>query len=184
MKKFLKWFLIVVGALLLIAVVGFQIMKWNTKQHSPQDSVSVNIDDVKIEVVYSRPFKKDRIIFGELVPYNEVWRTGANEATTFSTSADLLIKDQELPAGTYTLWTIPGPKNWNVIFNEGEYGWGVNWEAVASRDPKLDVVNVVVDRQTSVKVMEQFTIDFMEDPMVMRLGWDVTRVDVPIEKAE
>jgi len=168
----------------LVAVIGFQVMKWNTKKHSPEDTVSTTANGAKIEVVYSRPFKKDREIFGELVPYNEVWRTGANEATTFSTTADLIIKGQELPAGTYTLWTKPGPKSWNVIFNEGEYGWGVNWDNKASRNPQLDVVNVVINPQRSIKVMEQFTIDFMENPLVMRLGWDVIRIDVPLEIAE
>jgi len=183
MKKFIKWFLIVVGALLLIGVIGFQVMKWNTKQHSPQDTVSTMADAVQIEVVYSRPFKKDREIFGELVPYDEVWRTGANEATTFSTSDDLLVKGQKLPAGKYTLWTKPGTKTWTIIFNEGEYGWGVGWDGKASRNPELDVVNVEVKPQRSIKVMEQFTIDFMENPLVMRLGWDVIRIDIPLEKA-
>jgi len=183
MKKFLKWFFIVLGVLVLVAIVGFQIMKYNTKQHSPEDRVTFNSNGVKMEVVYSRPFKKDREVFGELVPYDEVWRTGANEATIFSTDADLIIQGQELPAGDYTLWTIPGAKEWQVIFNEGEYGWGVNWDGTATRDPALDVVNARVKPQRSVKVLEQFTIDFMEEPLMMRLGWDVIRVDVPIEKA-
>lgn len=183
MKKFLKWFFIVLGAVILVAVIGFQIMKWNTKQHSPQDNVSLKTDDLQMEVVYSRPFKKGRKIFGELVPYGEVWRTGANEATTFSTNEDLIIQGQTLPAGDYTLWTIPGPKEWTVIFNEGEYGWGVNWDGTATRDPSLDVVKATARPQRSVKVLEQFTIDLMEEPLMMRLGWDVVRIDIPIEKA-
>jgi len=170
----------------LAAIIGFQVMKSNTKQHSPEDTVTYKDDAVKLEVVYSRPFKKDREIFGGLVPYNEVWRTGANEATTFSTDSKLIILDQELPAGDYTLWTIPNPKEWNVIFNSGEYGWGVNWDGKATRDPALDVVNVKIRPQRSIKTLEQFTIDFRDDPssLVMRLGWDVVRVDVPLAKAE
>ena len=179
--KTLKWLGIILGSLIIIAIVGFQVLKYNTKKHSPQEVVTYKGNGYDIEVDYSRPFKKGRDIFGGLVPYGETWRTGANEATTFETQTDLIVKDQELPAGKYTLWTVPEKQTWEVIFNEGQYGWGVDFSAEASRDPELDVVNVTVPAYTSIKVREQFTIEVDGHPVTLSLYWDNTRVDVPLE---
>ena len=79
--------------------------------------------------------KKGREIFGGLVPYNEVWRTGANEATTLTVNKDIKFGDQRLPAGTYSLWTIPQQTQWTVILNSEIPGWGVSWGAKAARNP-------------------------------------------------
>lgn len=157
-----------------------QIIKYRTKMHSPQETVTYTQDGYDIEVEYSRPFKKQRKIFGDLVPYGEVWRTGANEPTTFDTETDLYIEGQKLPAGKYTLWTIPGPKTWKVIFNSGHPGWGVGFNGEAMRDPKLDVVDVQIKSQRNFMVYEQFTIEFDHDPPELHLIWDFTRVDVPL----
>jgi hypothetical protein len=184
MKKFFKWFGIGFLVIILIGIVGFQVMKSLTKKHSPEETVSYKENGYDIEVVYCRPFKKEREIFGGLVPYGKVWRTGANEATTFTTGTDLIIDEQTLPAGQYTLWTIPGPKMWEVIFNNGQYGWGVDLRQEASRNPELDVVNVTVPVQRNFKVLEQFTIEIDHDPALLMLGWDHTRVDVAMQLRE
>ncbi len=76
------------------------------KRASPEDMVEYVNEDLRIDVFYCQPSKRGREIFGELVPFGEVWRTGANEATTFETSIDLTIGGKVLPAGKYTLWTI------------------------------------------------------------------------------
>jgi len=182
--RIIKWIVIVVLILLGIGVIGFQVMKHNTKKHSPESILKYEDNGMDIEVVYSRPFKKNREIFGGLVPYGEVWRTGANEATTFKTETDLMIDGKSLPKGEYTLWTIPNASTWEVIFNEGEYGWGVNFDAKASRDPEMDVLNVEVPVQKNFKVMEQFTIDIQNTPPALTLGWDNIRIDVPLAKAD
>jgi hypothetical protein len=182
--RVLKWIVIVVLILLGLGVIGFQIMKHNTKKHSPETTLKYEENGMNIEIVYSRPFKKDREIFGGLVPYGEVWRTGANEATTFKTETDLIIDGQLLPKGKYTLWTIPKASSWEVIFNEGEYGWGVNFESKAARDPARDVLKVKSQVQRNFKVMEQFTIDIQNTPPIMMFQWDNVRVDVPLAKAD
>jgi hypothetical protein len=82
----------------------------------------VGITDVKIS--YSRPGVKGRVIWGDLVPYDKVWRTGANEATTITFGDDVTIEGNKLPAGTYGLFTIPGKDEWTVIFNKGAKQWG------------------------------------------------------------
>lgn len=181
--RFLKWFAIAIVVLLGLGLIGFQIMKHNTKKHSPETTLKYEENGMDIEIVYSRPFKKDREIFGGLVPYGEVWRTGANEATTFKTETDLVVDGQTLPKGEYTLWTIPNKSSWEVIFNNGVYGWGVNMQSEASRDPEYDVLSVSVPVQRNFKVLEQFTIEIEGTPPALLFSWDVTRVDVPLSKA-
>src|SRR5690606_27123000 len=74
---------------------------------SPKDTIAYKLNDLKLEVFYNRPSKKGRDVFGGIVPLNEVWRTGANEATTFETNKPLDVNGYPLPAGKYTLWTVP-----------------------------------------------------------------------------
>ena len=125
MKK-LKWILLVVIALIaLVMFVGMPYMKEQTKKHSPQATNTYTKNGMDLSVNYSSPSKKDRVIFGELVPYDVVWRTGANEPTTFSTGSDIKIIDKTLSAGTYSLWTKPGKESWGVIFNKEIPDWGV-----------------------------------------------------------
>lgn len=185
MKKFLKWTLIVLVALAVIMVIAFKMMQSNTKKFSPEDEVTFTQGDLQLEVFYNRPYKKGREIFGKLVPYGEVWRTGANEATTFSTNQDILVKGQKLKAGEYTLWTIPGPRLWQVIFNSKSYSWGVNWDGLASREAPYDVLNVAIPVQETSESIEQFTISIQDgDTITLTLAWDRTLINVPITPVE
>ena len=106
----------------LFAYVNGDILQ---KRLSPKDTVEFKLNDLELEVFYNRPSKRERDIFGALVAYNKIWRTGANEATTFETNKPLKIGDDYLVAGKYTLWTIPNEKEWTVIFNSKQYPWGV-----------------------------------------------------------
>ena len=125
--------------------------------------------------------KKDRKIFGELVPYGEVWRTGANEASTFTTNKDLSIDGKTLAKGTYTLWTIPGETTWDLIFNSEMYDWGVKLtDQKPAREPKYDALVTTVTVSNSLTTTESFTISFsdIETATLMTLAWD--NVVVPI----
>ncbi|MBX2974364.1 MAG: DUF2911 domain-containing protein, partial [Flavobacteriales bacterium] len=124
--------------------------------------------------------KKGREIFGELVPYGKVWRTGANEATTIEVNKDIRVGGLPLAAGKYTLWTIPQATSWTVILNSKSYSWGVTYGGEAQRDPAADVVNVEVPVQELPDVVEQFTIDVTAEPAALNLTWDRTAVSVPI----
>ncbi len=181
MTKIIKWTIIVLGCLAVLAFVGFQFMLARTKAHSPQETVTYNQGDLLVSVAYSRPYKKDRAIFGGLLPYGEVWRTGANEATVFTTSQDLRIDGQPLPAGTYSLWTIPTARQWTVLFNEKSYDWGLNFNGTSPHDPAADVVSVNVPVQAPTNPVEQFTIRFTKSPLAMVLEWDDAQVSVPIQ---
>ena len=175
--------LIVIGAILILGYIGLQVMQQRTKRHSPQETVSHGQDDQYIAVKYCRPYKKGREIFGGLVPYDQVWRTGANEATIFTTARAIQFGGTTVAPGTYTLWTIPGEAQWQVILNSKRYGWGVTWGGVASREAEFDVAQANVPVRPQVPIMEQFTIRFQDAPLRMVLVWDDVRVEVPITAA-
>ena len=116
-----------------------------------------------------------------LAPVGKVWRTGANEATTFETNKDLEIEGEILKAGKYTLWTIPNKTSWQVIFNDQMYGWGVSFsDGKAAREAEYDVLTAEVPIAKNLKTMEQFSIYFNEqlNTVNMFLAWD--NVVVPL----
>lgn len=190
MKKPVKILLWIIGTIgLLVLVLNFvlwPIMQNKTKIHSPEQNVTFTQGDMRIDVFYCSPSKKDRVIFGELVPYGEVWRTGANEASTFTTNQDLEIDGQTLAAGKYTLWTIPGEDKWSIIFNKKMYGWGVKLtDQKAARDPKFDALVTEATVSKSISVTENFSItisESSEQTAVMMFAWDNVVVPVKLQK--
>ncbi len=180
MSKPLRILLIVIASILILGFIAVRVMTKQTKKHSPAETVTLIQGEAEMEVSYSRPYKKGRRIFGSLVPYGEVWRTGANEATLFTTDRDITFAGQPVEAGTYTLWTIPNEQEWKVILNNKRYGWGVTWGGVASREAEHDVATAVVPVQRPAGPVEQFTIRFNEQPLEMVLEWDDVMVAVPI----
>lgn len=182
MKKIIKWSLIVIGSIAILLSAGFMIMKSLTKKHSPEVNVALKINDLEMEVFYCQPSKKGREIFGGLVPYGEVWRTGANEPSTFTTNKEISFGGVAVAPGTYSLWTIPGSEKWTVILNNGEYGWGVSgMDGSASRDEQFDVAVVVVAVQELSEVVEKLNIVLIENPTRLELMWDKTKIAVTIE---
>lgn len=175
--------LVIVGTVIMISYI---IYKNNTKSFSPEDTIEYTSGDLHLEVFYNRPYKKDRQIFGGLVPYGEVWRTGANEATTFFTSKDILVDGSLLPAGQYTLWTIPMENSWKVIFNSEMYPWGITAEQLPSRLPEHDVLVIEVPVARLKNPVEQFTIFFDERQnfILLNLVWDRTLIRVPLIDSE
>ncbi|AEI49093.1 DUF2911 domain-containing protein [Runella slithyformis] len=181
MKKILKWTGIVVGVLAVVLFAAFKYLQTNTKKASPEATAEYRKDGTEISVFYCRPSKKGRVIFGGLLPYGKVWRTGANEATTFTSNKALTIGGKTLPAGKYTLWTIPDKDKWTVIFNSKMYGWGVSFGGEASREAAADVLQVEVPADTLAVGQEQFLISFDETVPSMVLAWDMTKVSVPLK---
>ncbi|MFH6601937.1 DUF2911 domain-containing protein [Maribacter algicola] len=184
--KFLKWFLIVIVALaLLFFTVGKPYLQEQTKKHSPEKVSTYTKNGMDLAVKYSSPFKKGRVIFGELVPYNTIWRTGANEPTTFTTETDIKISGNELPTGTYSIWTKPNAESWVVMFNKEVPEWGVTLLSggkETTRNPEQDVVTVEVPAEKLASPQESFLIDFEDsDKTYLTLSWDETKVKVPIE---
>lgn len=184
MNRFLKWLIgILVIALVAVGIYSYKNDGLFSRPLSPKKTVSFKVDDIELEVFYNRPSKRNRDVFGALVPYNEVWRTGANEATTFETNKALKVGQDSLPAGKYTLWTIPNDTAWNVMFNSKQYSWGVDMEMKPMREPQFDVVNISVPTQHLNTVVEQFTIGFdnSTDNLSLTMAWDNTKIVVPLK---
>lgn len=150
-----------------------------TPQPSPKAKVEqrVGLTDVKIE--YSSPGVKGREIFGGLVPYDEIWRTGANKATSISFSKPVTIQDQKVPAGSYSFFTIPGKRKWTLIFNENTELWGTN-----GYDREEDLFRIEVEAEEMEERRERMTFlvsDFDNNRGRIDLEWDQTRVSFVFE---
>jgi len=186
MKKSYKTALKITGSVIFLALIGLFVVRYSTKAHSPEDISHYEEDSLKLEVFYNRPYKKERIIFGDLVPYGEVWRTGANEATTFYSNEDLLVDGSLLKAGKYTLWTIPMKDSWKVIFNSKMYPWGIDLDKKAYRDPAFDVLTLEIPVTKPGIILEQFSIYFEKanDLVFLNLAWDKTLVAIPLIMAK
>lgn len=129
---------------------------------------------VHARVLYGRPFKKDRPIFGELVPFGKVWRTGADEASEITFYKDVTFGGKEVKAGSYALFTIPNKDSWDVILNSGLHQWGA-----FTYDEKLDVARTKAKVEMMDESVENFSITFNDGNMIM--AWDKTMVAVPIK---
>lgn len=144
---------------------------------SPHDTVKGN----HITITYGRPYKKGRMIFGSeekkaLVPYGKVWRTGANEATEITVDKDCNFDGKKLKAGTYTLFTIPGEKEWTVILNTELKQWGAyGYDKVKDKD----VLKATVAAKPINNMVEQFTISVVNNGIQME--WDQTSVFIPVK---
>ena len=125
-----------------------------------------------VTINYGAPSRRGRAVFGALVPYDKVWRTGANAATTLETTTALKIGGLHVPAGSYSLYTIPGPKEWILIVNKNTGQWGTNY------DPKKDLGRVKMKVEALADLVEQ--LRFSIDNKALALAWEKTRASVPV----
>jgi len=136
--------------------------------------------DCYVKVVYSQPQKRGRTIFGELVPFGQVWRTGANEATEITFTMDLLINGILVKAGTYSLFTIPDRIKWTVILNRDLGLWGSY-----NYNPAKDLVRFDLPVQETKELYEAFVMEFVQvnDSATLDMIWERTKVSIPIKFA-
>lgn len=146
-----------------------------TGQMSPPDTTRATVGGANITVAYSRPFKRGRVIFGEVVPWNQVWRTGANAATMFTTDKDLVFGSTVVPAGKYTLWTLPTPSGAKLIINSETGQWGTDYHA--DKDfARLDLSTRMVSPP-----IDQFVIGVVPQGAggLLRYSWDDREYSIP-----
>lgn len=175
--------LLLASVLLVIVLIAYFGYRQYTRSLSPEAVAQTSENGVQIQVKYSRPSKKGRLLFGReedkaLLPYGKVWRTGANEATIIELGEGLHLAGKPVKAGTYSLYSVPGQSNWKIILNSETGQWGTEYN-----DGK-DVLSVEVPIRIRPKVQELFNIYFENIPggVNMVLSWDQTEALVPFTR--
>ncbi|RQO29795.1 hypothetical protein DBR32_14520 [Taibaiella sp. KBW10] len=162
---------------LLVATSSFA-QEFKMPAPSPTATLSQDFSTSKIDISYSRPSVKGRKIFGDIVPFGQEWRTGANGATKVTFGEDVFITGKLLKAGTYSLYTIPGKESWEVIFNESTENWGLS-----GYDKKKNVLSVKLPAMQT-NVIETFSItveDITKNTCNIVLAWEKARVAIPVK---
>lgn len=166
---------------LLISTATLQAQSFPKMDTSPMDLILARPErnaQPTARVIYSRPSKKGRTIFGDLVPYDEVWRTGANEATELTLYQPMKLGNTRLEAGNYTLYTIPGKEYWTVIINSDTNVWGAY-----SYKKEKDVARITVPAKEAAATTESLSMVFRPDssgPTLM-IGWDNVYIEIPFK---
>jgi Protein of unknown function (DUF2911) len=146
---------------------------------SPAATATGKAGGANITIAYSSPSVKGRAIWGGLVPYDKVWRAGANEATIFTTDKDIKIEGKELKAGKYSLYAIPGEKEWTIILNSETGQWGIKRTGETTEDPAKDVLRVNVKPKKSASMNESLT--YTVDGKGFALNWENLTVPVSVK---
>jgi hypothetical protein len=176
MRKWIFGFLVI--ALAATAIVAAAQQK--KPLLSPRETATYTFaNGKKITVDYGAPSMRGRKIMGGLVPFGAVWRTGANEATGFVTEADLVIGDTKVPAGKYTLYTLPGENTWELIINKQTGQWGTTY------DQKQDLARIPMKVEKTSTPVEMMKISFDGSggaATYMNIEWENTRLSVPVKE--
>jgi len=168
------------ATILLAAIAAFALHAQQDKSKRPSPPASAKCDlggGKSITVDYSSPRAKGRKIFGDIVPYGEPWRTGANEATTFVTTADLMVGGQHVPAGKYTIFTLPNKDKWTLIVSKKTGEWGTPYPGADS-----DLVRADMKVSATSGPVENLTIAFDKtgSGCTLRVEWENTRATIDI----
>lgn len=163
---------------LLAFIVGLTTIT-ATAQDKPRQSPPAKVSETiktgaTVTIDYSRPSVKGRTIGNEIAPFGKVWRTGANEATTFEVNRDVTVEGQKLPAGKYSLYTIPGESEWTIIFNKTWKQWGTVY------NQGEDALRVTVKAGKSAAFMEKLTFAIADNGTVS-MTWGDTKVDFRVK---
>ena len=178
--KYLK-----VIALIIIVAVGSMVLYVSlTPPKSPLSTVTYESELYNLEVVYSRPYKKGRLIFGSkeneaLVPYGSYWRTGAPAATAVMTGSDIEFGGKQISAGKYRLYSVPDSKSWLVSLNSESD----KYFAIMDPDKSKDILEIEINSSKTENVVEQLTFAFSNDStgVSLNLRWDTTLISIPIK---
>ncbi len=178
-----KKILIGVGIVFLILVVGFLYLNYRNRTLSPPGVVKYDKNDFIIEIPYSRPSKKGRLIFGSkedgaLQPYGVYWRLGANEATEVTFNRDVIFNGTKVSAGTYRIYTVPGEHQFEIFLNTELGKWGA-----FEPNHELDILKTDVPVEISNESVEQFTIRFEEENSTVFIvfEWSDVKIKIPVE---
>jgi hypothetical protein len=163
-------------AVIFLFLAGVSSRPFQSQTVSPEAHAGCKFSDGKtIAVIYSSPRGRGRKIFGDLVPFGEVWRTGADEATSFTTNVDLLAAGKNIPAGRYTLFTLPAPSKWTLIVSKQIGEWGIPYPG-----ERYDFTRAEMKVSKLSSPLENFTIslDSSGTTCTMKLDWETTRASI------
>lgn len=168
------------GAILLAlsgTLLAQRVKELNKTRKSPDDIVMATVGGKKVTVEYSRPSKNGRDIFGALLPFDKIWRTGANEITMLTVEGDFMVGSIHVPAGSYGLYTIPGKTDWTLVLSKTAKGWGTQYDAAQ------DLGRTPMKVGKTAAPVEQLTISI--DPTggnngVLKIAWDNTEATVDL----
>jgi hypothetical protein len=158
------------------SVIAFSAPVTLRAQESPRETTSGSIGGATVSIGYGSPSVRGRKIWGDLVPYGQIWRTGANQVTEIQTNKDLKIGGKTLPAGKYSIFTLPGENEWKVIFNSATGQWGIKDDGSANDDPSKDVLIVNVKPEKSTSFSERLTFKITGSGFV--LLWENLKLPV------
>src|SRR5271166_5021666 len=184
----MKKFALIAASLFAVATLASAQMNMSqdkAKRPSPPASAECKFSDGKtIKIDYSSPRAKGRKIFGAakekaVVPYGEIWRTGANEATTFVTNTNVTVGGKAVPAGSYTIFTLPAADAWTLVISKTTGEWGTDYSG-----EKEDLARVPMKVSKTTAPVENFTIAFDQagGKCTLRMEWESTRASVEITK--
>lgn len=162
-----------------VSLLAINLQAQDLPMPSPESETEQMIGLAEVEISYSRPSMKGRTIFGDLVPLDEMWRTGANKCTTIETNEDITVNGKELAAGTYSIFTIPGKEMWTIIFNKNTELWGTG-----GYNAEEDALRLEVKAGMMSDKVETFTIDFSDvttSSAHLNIYWESTKVSVKLE---
>lgn len=168
---------VVCSAIILCVAAALVVRAQQDKAKRPSPPATAKCDlgsGKSITIDYSSPRAKGRKIFGGLVPYGQVWRTGANEATTFVTTSDTMVGGTHVPAGSYTLYTIPNKDKWTLIISKKTGEWGTDYAG-----PGSDLARIDMKAGSTSAPVENFTIAF-DKSCNLTLSWENTSASVAI----
>jgi hypothetical protein len=179
MPRRISFLSVLLAGLTVLAAPGFSQEDISQRPSPPAKTACKFSDGKTITVDYSSPRKRGRKIFGELVPYGEVWRAGANEATTFVTNGDMVVGEKNVHAGRYTLFTLPTENKWTLIISKQTGEWGIPYPGA-----KYDFARTDMNVSKLRSPLENFTISFDQtgSSCTMKLDWESTRVSVEITR--
>lgn len=179
MKKtiMIKGFVLALTGIFMSSTIWAQADK--SQRPSPPGTATGKVQAATVTINYSSPSVKGRKIWGDLVPYDKVWRAGANEATIFETDKDIKVEGKTLAAGKYSIYAIPGEKEWTIIFNSATGQWGINRDGSTTEDPAKDVLRVTVKPKKSASFNERLA--YKVDNNGFALLWENLEIPVSIK---
>ena len=157
-----------------LVFMGTSFSQDKSKRASPPAEASGTIGETTIKINYSSPAVKGRTVWGELVPMGEIWRAGANEATTVEVSNDVMVEGEKLAAGKYSFFTIPGEDKWTIVFNSVPDQWGAY-----KYDEKKDALRVMVSPKKTDKFRERLEYLVVENGIILQ--WENLEVPISIK---